>query len=365
LFGDTNTTTVLVTPTLITLDPGQFRGALSCTDAGPLHRYVATLYDESVSPRFALPSSGPVPCSAPVSFAYVVPGHVYSAEIQAYDDADLVPLGGDGSGSPRMLKRSSGEPVTPRWTTSCGEVAADAGAPSVDAATDGGPVGTPRGPTLSVAYVNVTIDTCLPLASTATEAPATTDIAVDPSSALGTLRCGSAPDNVARFEVVPASDALPVSHVTCGQPAVYPGVTSGASYDFDVEAFAPDAGAPTWGTHCTAVTEEGHRANASCDPLASTGSIRVRADTFVGAMGHQCALADVATYQVKSDALQISTPPAACTATTIIGPLAPGRYDLEVTTAPASVTGQCSATVVPGRTVDATCTGGEADASAD
>jgi hypothetical protein len=162
-------------PTSIVVDPAAFFGAIPCAygDAA-LASYVATITDETIclddhvacagasdccsgvcvadptanakdpavngppkgvcaskTEPFVLPSSPPVSCAAPVFFRFVIPGHSYSAVIDAYAASPeaLIPVGPpypDGapetiwSGNRQMLDKETLAPVSPQRTTTCG-----------------------------------------------------------------------------------------------------------------------------------------------------------------------------------------------------------------------------------------------------
>lgn len=132
-------------PTLITVRPADFAGAVPCsTVPGAWKTWVATLIDvTNPDDPITLGSSAPVACSMPVSFAFVIVGHRYYAEIDAYDRDDIAPFGAAASGSRHMIDPATGQDVAPRWTARCPastpqvdpEETTDAATPSFD--TDG------------------------------------------------------------------------------------------------------------------------------------------------------------------------------------------------------------------------------------
>jgi hypothetical protein len=162
-------------PTSIVVDPAEFFGAVPCVYGdGALASYVATITDETICPDdktacsqgsdccsgvcvatpaanpkdpvldnqpkgtcapksepFVLPSSPAVSCAASVFFRFVIPGHTYSAVIDAYaaTPESLIPVGPpypDGapasiwSGNRQMLDRETLTPAPPQQTTTCG-----------------------------------------------------------------------------------------------------------------------------------------------------------------------------------------------------------------------------------------------------
>jgi hypothetical protein len=117
---DTSSDIITLTyPTLLTVDPLLFRGNVSCGSPG-LVRYVVTL--EDVTDRrniVTLPSSVPVPCQSPISYGEgkIFADHFYSAIIEGYDREVHASDGAD----PRQMYDASGNPVSPAWTTLCGD----------------------------------------------------------------------------------------------------------------------------------------------------------------------------------------------------------------------------------------------------
>lgn len=102
-----STTTTVVRPQLVAVDPDDFMGNIPCegprdpdTDANiprnpnAVHSYVATLFDVTPEeadggardPGVPLASSLPTTCKQQVTFAYVVANHRYLAEVDAYHE---------------------------------------------------------------------------------------------------------------------------------------------------------------------------------------------------------------------------------------------------------------------------------------
>jgi len=125
-------------PTLLTVDPATFRGAIGCGPGG-LQMYVVALTDVT-DPSLPSPVavSAPATCPNPTSFGLqpIQIDHSYTAEIDGYDRADLTP---SGPGS-RALLDPQGNPVAPRWRTTCGIAPTATSAPAVssDAGGDSG-----------------------------------------------------------------------------------------------------------------------------------------------------------------------------------------------------------------------------------
>ena len=138
--SNSSTTTAIVRPELVAVDPVDFLGAVPCTP-GAAQSYVATLLDVTPDANdklpdspFQLPSAPPTKCTQPVTFSFVVLGHRYLAQVDAYNVApeQLTPL---EPGS-RLQLDSEGRRVNPRWQTLCGGYPIS---PGPDAGIDAGP----------------------------------------------------------------------------------------------------------------------------------------------------------------------------------------------------------------------------------
>jgi hypothetical protein len=140
-------------PTAIVLQPIDFRGVVPCsatgtTEAGKIGSYQATLIDvteglQSGTETFTLPSSNIVPCEQAVVFMFVVPGHSYIAQVDAFERRDLKAR----SPGLRQVVASSepsdgtGQSIPPTWTTTCYGSAESLDAVSGGGAGGGGGVG--------------------------------------------------------------------------------------------------------------------------------------------------------------------------------------------------------------------------------
>jgi len=146
-----STTTVVTRPELVAVDPADFMGSIDCQaprfsepviddgsagdgsgtvvapprDPEAAHSYVATLFDVTPAadgsipnPGTPLASSPPTSCLKLVTFAYVVAGRRYLAEVDAYheDPDELTPI----SLGSRLLSDSGGTRVVPAWGAVCG-----------------------------------------------------------------------------------------------------------------------------------------------------------------------------------------------------------------------------------------------------
>lgn len=295
-----------ITTTAIAVDPQTFLGEVACSaQPGALQSYVATITDvtEPTAP-FTLPSSGPLPCSVTALFRYVVLGHVYTAQVDAYDVAagTLAPFGGSSSGS-RVMLDASGAAVTPRWTTECSD------------------------PALAQEFAEAPVGACAPLedrgASTATV------IRVDPARSLGALDCEAVPS----FDIHPDDAALPaVVGLACDAGGVDfgEGLVPGTTYGFAVSA---TLGAVPLAARCFATAAAGRTVTATCDALTSKGSLAVAFADVVPADGATCGdgaeTFEVQAFPLGSQGTYLSGP-ISCTEEVRFNALVPGLYGAKV-----------------------------------
>ncbi|XXX82048.1 hypothetical protein WMF30_25130 [Sorangium sp. So ce134] len=340
--------------TSLTIDPLAFLGNVRCSnEPGAIRSYVATLTDESAEGGpFTLASSPPVPCSSRVSFTYVVEGHEYTARIDGYAEyaEELTPAGDETSGSPHMLV--DGAPVAPRWAWAC---------PGHDAADDAGKLVAKTG-------VNVVVQGCAPVA--APDDTQRASIVLDPTSALGALRCGAADREVASFDVLPQGGALsPVLGVGCppAEPVVYDlGVSPGRAHVFRLEA-RNAAGDLLFGSSCFAAASAGVTVTATCDPLSDTGALELDLDALLEAEQLACG-AGASSYTATEPLPGGEQPgteepryvgPVPCGERALLSALPPGTYTTLVKVLDAKGTpvlsADCSGEVRPGATTRATC----------
>jgi hypothetical protein len=157
---DSSSITSVYSPTLLTVDPTTFLGTVRC--GSDLHKYVVTLFDVSTGTPMSLGSAPPTECNTPTTFGTPKIASLlsYIAEIDGYDTDNIVPEGGNDSGSRVMVDATTMAPVAPHWTTTCGAVTdlVDGQAPP-DVAFN--PL---REPTVPLANIEVTFHGCLPLA---------------------------------------------------------------------------------------------------------------------------------------------------------------------------------------------------------
>lgn len=252
---DTTTASSAVQTTSLAVRPVDFLGSVVCTNqAGGMRSFVATATDVTDPDHpLTLPSSGPTPCSQAVLFRYIVVGHIYTAEVDGYEElADaLAPTADPSSGSRHMVLRGGdpGKVVSPRWTTDCGiqgvRALDDESVPmqSCDALVDHRP-----GSSL-------------------------TQITLDPAATLGALRCsGAEGGNIFAFDVLPKSASLaPQAGVACGAaPLTWTeGVTADTTYDFELRGYAvTDLDTPSYAATCQVRARAGLSTLADCSLLA-------------------------------------------------------------------------------------------------
>jgi hypothetical protein len=259
--SSTPASTGVTTPTLVAVDPADFAGDVPCTDApGAMRSYVVTLFDLGTrdEPTDALPLASSVvrdpdgqfratACEQTAAFAFVVAGHRYDAEVDAYDRNDLQAV---GAGSRHLVDPTTGEYVPPRWTTTCGRK------------TDGSPA---EGPVTAELYLTRFVRGCEPLTSSGPATP--TGISVSIDAALGKLSCGTDADQVASFSVTMTSSADPALSADCGKSVEFTGLDPYKSYSFDVLAFESGSTTPRWSTSCYRTALSGAVVPAACDPL--------------------------------------------------------------------------------------------------
>lgn len=336
-------------PTLVGVAPQDFLGPVPCTDAaGGLRTYVTRLFDHGTAEEpmsFELPAgvvqgaSGshvPVPCTQIAVFGHVVPGHRYSAIVEAYDRTDLRALAPGES----LLLDPSGNFVEPRWTTRCGR-------------DEAGNPGT--GSVISAAFVTRFVRGCEPLATSGPPTPTAITVSVtDVPDAPG---CGSATGQVERFRARPAGNPAAEQEAACGEIITFSDLVGGQGYEFDLLAFEGGEVVPTWGTTCFRSALDGATVPADCIPLSTEGALEVDVDALLAAWGTTCGgpsgLSSV-TATLGTESLS------ACGGTLRFSNLSPGPASVAVTTEQADQTpgpgALCSGTVEPGIVADATCT---------
>jgi hypothetical protein len=309
---------------------------------------VATLYDVTIDAdagimeNFPLPSSGPVSCTAPISFAFVVPGHRYAADIAGYDRSDIEAL---APGSPIMVDPESGATVKPRWTTSCGRDDAEG--------------------VLAVGAVTQRVSHCAPLEDNAPSPSTEALVSVSIDDSLGALSCGSAAGEIDHFEVSTGEDAA--VQADCGASALLSGLTAGSINELTLLAFEAGQATPSFGTECSVTPEAGVTVDAVCGPLVDQGALDIDLPAVLGVLSLSC---DASLREIVLDpeadpadptadpAPERVTPPD-CTRALRLSNLAPGTNTVQVTTslADGSVgpSATCSGNVLPGLAANASC----------
>jgi hypothetical protein len=214
--------------TRIRLVPSEFVGSVPCRQgaAGALQSYVAVLQqvtpgvpaDAGVSTAF---TTEPVPCDQAVMFP-AVSGRFYGAEIYGFD---------------HELAVGEASPGAARWSAVCGRGRSPY-EPS-DAGLD------PYRPTVAQSGFTIPLRGCTTFDGDPGSAP--TQLVVDTTSALGSLRCGSAPGEV--FALRGSLDGV-TRTALCQDPLVFDVATADRYYTIDLvglsadgDAGAADAGA--------------------------------------------------------------------------------------------------------------------------
>jgi hypothetical protein len=182
------------TLTMITVDPAAFVGSATCGTR--LRRYVVTLTDVTDGSRSFF-SSAPTPCTELVSFTErtsaplappgisVVVGDSYIGTIDGYDRDDISSDPSSDAGFARTVVDDAGQPVLPRWTTTCGQPAATSAS---DASDEGGaaPVGNPLlAPVQAKASTEVFLLGCIPFTDALPEPDGGADATDDASQGGG------------------------------------------------------------------------------------------------------------------------------------------------------------------------------------
>lgn len=332
-------------PTEVAVDPADFLGDVPCRAlVGAAQSYVLTLDtfgvegedDDSATP-IRVGSSGPVSCASEVGFRdVIVDGARYVASVDVFEAAPdtLTPEGGFGSGARTMIDRS-GARVLPRWTTTCGGGVASA----VEAVAD----------------ARVAVRPCAPLTDREEETPPPTRLVVPPEQVLGPEPCAVA----SRFALIPIAGDLPLrTAIACNSRTPEYDVVADTAYRLYAEAERED-GTPV-GAVCEARAIAGLTVVATCGPLSDRGAVQVDlASLDVSRASARCP--DGARYDVvDAQGNPLNAVAVPCGATTSITSVVPGEqvYRARVFEADGAPTGdiaECTATVLPGRSVDATC----------
>ena len=172
-----STATAVARPQLVAVDPDDILGSVRCAppledvsadavvDLTAARSYVATLFDVTPTsdggtpdPGIPLASSPPTTCLMPVTFSFVVTGHRYVAEVDAYHQRpdDLTPI----SPGSRLMFNAEGTRALPGWAFTCGGYPpspyVEAGAESPDAGAESPDAGPGERPPGVVSYASIT-----------------------------------------------------------------------------------------------------------------------------------------------------------------------------------------------------------------
>ena len=341
----------VVHPTLIALEPSDFLGELSCGDDGGAQRYVVTLHDLDHEPDLEEPvarASGPVPCQQTVAFGNVNTEHHYVADVDVYDRTDIVPEGQPAGTDPRfgngtaVMVDEAGLLVAPRWSTSCGRLAA------------GG-----SGGVRPIERWTVYLRGCEPLEGRGRTG--LTALRVTPGAVAAAPACGTAPGLVERYQV--SLDGQE-SRLGCDEAVTFAPLVPEQVYRVRVLGFEAGATAASWGTSCHGVASAGVTRDVICDAMTTLGALELDVPSLLASEGLACGGGGIASLEavLEPGAVRLSQYAPACGVPLVFDRLTPGAYVLSVTTTLAdgqagpSIT--CTGEVLPGAVTTATCGGG-------
>jgi hypothetical protein len=331
-------------PTVIEVVPQYFLSADRCVDApGGVRSYLATLFDmmstvEDETDDFALPSSEVVPCSRSIAFGWVVPGHSYRTEIQAFDRDGLQVL---TPGVPVVVDASNGyQPVLPRWTAHCGPTRAEAALTQRAIPCKDLQLAEPGG----------------------TTNPTVVEVGIE--AALTDVPCGQADGEIASFlvrrAIGPLDPAIEVGRAACGERVRLETLTPGEFVELEVLAFSSTSSETAiLGGICSSTVVAGVTLTAHCSPFQAKGAITLDVPTLLAAAGARCD-ASLTSFSVTLDggADSRSFRASSCAGTNSFASLAPGTHTLEaalVVRDAAPLTLLCTAKVEPGLAAAPTC----------
>jgi hypothetical protein len=280
--------------------------------------------------------SNPVSCGTAVGFARVTPEHRYSVDVDAFDRADLVVhepgVEVDEDLPPPPVKdAATGETVRARWTTTCGK----------------------RAKTTARSGVVRRIRNCEPLVDH--RPSSVTAVELRPELALGTATCGGGADDVDHFEVTTSTG---VQTLACGDPLLVADAVANRTLVLDVLAFAAGDPEAVLGSTCTAEPRTGVTVSAACSPFTGKGALEIDPAAAASALGVSCDALRELTLTAPG-AAPVRVRPSSCGSLVPVVGLARGVQTVAVVASPADgsaeVSGSCSANVVPGRRVLASC----------
>lgn len=173
--------------------------------------------------------------------------------------------------------------------------------------------------------------------------------------------CASAGGDVVSFDILPEDAALaPITGLPCDSPpiAYSASIEPDTLYRFRLEARSKAGGPIVFGSYCSAIAAGGLVVEATCDPIASSGSIEISLDPILAGAGLSCGV-DVSTFEAVLAKPDLSTGHVPCQKSAWIAPLPAGAYSFPVHvyrgdgTEALQIT--CAAEVPPGDTTKATC----------
>jgi len=316
---------------MVVVHPVEFPGNVPCVDApGAMRSYVATLSDVTPEDETDAPigpprtTDGAVPCEQAVGFGEVEVGHLYAAEILAFDRADLIP---GAPGSRTLLDPETLEPVPWRWRTTCEPVRAEYQATRW-------------------------VYDCAPFTDEG-QSPTEVRVALDLE---GTgFECGTGEDAVDHFVVRTGSETL--AEAPCGEIAVLEDATPGELLVLEALALTADETA-LLGTTCSAHVLSGVSVMATCGALATTGALEVDVAEALAALDVACPLLlelEVALEGGAREPLHFT----GCRGSARFADLDPGPYTVRLTAVQRGSEeprfGACGVVVEPGLRARAEC----------
>ena len=338
----------------IVVSPEDFLGSIPCLDApGAMRRYQVKL--THVSPARSSTGTGgeahfePDPpqrsqllgCEQGVAFGNVKVGAGYTAEIVAFDQANVVEVGPDS-----FEDSVTRQPITPRWTGPCETIEADyqalrhvSGCRMDDSTCDYDSSGMAVCP---IEHTQTTVLLKLDAASTGQEC-----------------------SEISHYEIVRDGETI---EAACGDSVSF---TLEPRERFDVELVAfdldqdgeggADEETAILGGRCFADSAPGATVTATCDPLQSKGGIEVPLQTLAEALGAPCSeLTNLSVTLADEMMTTIDVARPACTGSLHFSSVEPGEQSLDVSAlrGGAPLSASCSAEVRPGLVARAHCDAG-------
>ncbi len=258
----------------MTVDPSDWLGDVVCSEEeGAIHSYVVTLTDVTdENNSIVLASSPPISCTQQVHFQYTISEHLYTAVIHGYDyfADEILPVGGQSSGSNHMVLVSDGTSVNSRWTTNCGI--------------------EPNSPTEVILYENTHLNGCEELLDS--NPLVNSSIRIELGLVFKEFSCLSTGGTIESYDIFPLdSDLAEILSNSCSADSIIfeDGVENEKSYSFYIKAYTQGATTPTYGTTCYATTQIGLESTAQCNLLSSQGAIQIAAEDLIQSTGIHCS----------------------------------------------------------------------------